>query len=38
VATVVLAGLAWHSLRAYRSRQRGLESLPQGRRQRGGAA
>jgi len=38
VATVVLAGLGWHSLRAYRSRQRELESLQQGRRQRGGAA
>ena len=38
VATVVLAGLGWHSLRAYRSRQRELESLQQGRRQRGSAA
>jgi heme exporter protein D len=37
VATLVLAGLFWQSLQAYRRRRRELDSLQQGRTRRGSA-
>jgi len=38
VASLVLAGLFWQSVHAYRRRQRELERLQQGRPRRGSAA